>query len=202
MQSLFFYLVLVPSAIIHEYMHGWVADRLGDPTARNAGRLTLNPIVHIDVWGTILMPLTIFLVSNGSFTFAYAKPVPFNPNNLRDKKRDPMLVAIAGPISNLFLALVFGLFIRFVPLSMAVEALVSTVVYVNVLLAVFNLVPIPPLDGSKVLFAVLPDSLWKFRVFLEKYGMYLLLLFILFFFQWLVPVISQVYFWFTGNFLF
>jgi Zn-dependent protease len=199
MNKLFFYLVLIPSAIIHEYMHGFVADRLGDPTARNAGRLTLDPRVHIDMWGTILLPLILVLMTNGSFVFGYAKPVPYDPNNLRNKKRDPMLVSIAGPLSNLTLAFVFGLIIRYTGASPEIDALLAIIVYVNVLLAVFNLVPIPPLDGSKVLFAILPDSMWQFRQLLERYGVYILLIFILFFFQLLSPIIGALFSFFVGG---
>ena len=113
----FFFLVIIPSAIIHEYAHGWMADQLGDPTARYAGRLSLNPKVHIDKWGTLLMPLILFFITSGSFLFAYAKPVPYNPYNLKNQKTGPMWVALAGPLSNLFLALLFGITLQVLPFS-------------------------------------------------------------------------------------
>lgn len=201
--QLFFLIVIIPSAIMHEYAHGWMADQLGDPTARYAGRLTLNPKAHVDPWGTLLLPLLLLFGTGGRFLFAYAKPVPYNPYNLKNQKWGPAAVAIAGPASNLILAFVFGLLVRFIPLTSQVMAnmvgLLSVVVYANVLLAVFNLVPIPPLDGSKILFAVLPDSMWQVRQVLERYGFVILLIFIFGFFQYLSPVISFVYLLFTGG---
>ncbi len=196
---LFFFLVIIPSAIIHEYAHGWMADQLGDPTAKYAGRLSLDPRVHVDKWGTLLMPLLLFVMTGGRFLFAYAKPVPFNPYNLRNQRWGPALVAIAGPLSNLFLALVFGLLTRFLPPS-NMTLFFSIIVYANVLLAIFNLVPIPPLDGSKILFAVLPDSQYKLKMALEKYGFMILLGFIFFGFQYITPIIQYLYLLFTGGF--
>lgn len=189
---LFFFVIIIPSAIIHEYSHAWMADRLGDPTARNAGRLTLNPIPHIDLFGTILMPVFLFLASGGGFLFAYAKPVPYNPYNLRDQKKDPALVGIAGPASNIILAIVFGLLVRFLPAS-NFSLFLEIIVYANILLAVFNMVPIPPLDGSKVLFAMLPDSAWALKQSLERYGFMILIFFILFAFRIIVPIITFLF---------
>ena len=111
----FFFLIIVPSAILHEYAHGWMANQLGDPTAKYAGRLTLNPKVHIDRWGTILMPALLFLLTGGRFMFAYAKPVPFNPYNLRDQRWGPVAVALAGPGVNFILAFLFSLLLRLLP---------------------------------------------------------------------------------------
>ncbi|MFZ2189270.1 MAG: site-2 protease family protein [Candidatus Magasanikiibacteriota bacterium] len=200
---LFFFVIIIPSAIIHEYAHGWMADQLGDPTARYAGRLSLDPRVHIDKWGTLLMPLLLFLITGGKFLFAYAKPVPYNPYNLKNQKWGPALVAIAGPASNLALALVFGLLVRFMPLTSQFMAnlvgLISVIVYANVLLAVFNLVPIPPLDGSKILYAVLPDSQYKIKMMLEQYGFVILLAFIFFGFRFIQPIIQFIYLLITGG---
>ncbi|MBI2436551.1 MAG: site-2 protease family protein [Candidatus Magasanikbacteria bacterium] len=200
--SLFFLFVIIPSAIIHEYSHGWVADQLGDPTARYAGRLTLDPRAHMDLWGTFIMPVVLFFMTGGKFLFAYAKPVPYNPYNLKNQKWGPAMVALAGPASNLLLAAVFGLLVRFMPVSSQVMAnmvsLFSVVVYANVLLAIFNLVPIPPLDGSKVLFAIMPDSMWQLKQVLEKYGFFILIAFILFFSHLISPVIGWVYGVFVG----
>lgn len=195
---LFFLVVIIPSAIIHEYAHGWMADQLGDPTARYAGRLTLDPRAHIDKWGTILMPLFLFFLTAGRFLFAYAKPVPFNPYNLKNQKWGPVWVALAGPGSNLLLAFVFGLVIRYLPLS-NLTAFLSIIVYANVLLAIFNLVPIPPLDGSKLLYALLPDSQHQLKITLERYGFVILLAFIFFGFQFITPVIVFFYQLFTGG---
>ncbi len=200
-ELIFFFVIIIPSAIIHEYAHAWMADRLGDPTARNMGRLTLNPIPHIDLFGTILMPMFLFFVSQGNFLFAYAKPVPFNPYNLRDQKRDPALVGVAGPAVNLLIAFIVGMFIRYMPIS-DFTLLLSIVVYANILLAVFNMVPIPPLDGSKVLFALLPDSAWQVRESLERYGFLILLFFIFFAFDIIIPVIGFIFQLIVGRALF
>lgn len=189
---LLFFVIVIPSAIIHEYFHGWVADQLGDPTAKHLGRLTLNPLAHIDMWGTFLMPVLLLLLSGGSFVFAYAKPVPYNPYNLRNQKWGPALVALAGPFANLLVAVVFGLLVRFYPVS-NFSAILSIIVYVNILLAIFNLIPIPPLDGSKVLYAILPSH-WAMKLAsLERYGLIFVLLFIFIAFQAIVPIIFWLF---------
>jgi Zn-dependent protease len=198
---LFFFIIIIPSAIIHEYAHAWMADYLGDPTARSLGRLTLNPIPHIDMFGTILMPVFLFLASGGSFLFAYAKPVPYNPYNLRDQKRDPALVGIAGPASNIIIAVVFGVLARVIDIPNFTN-LLEVIVYANILLAVFNMVPIPPLDGSKVLYALLPDSAWKFKQTLEQYGFFFLLFFIFFAFDLILPIIKFLFQIIVGHRLF
>ncbi|MFA5211403.1 MAG: site-2 protease family protein [Patescibacteria group bacterium] len=189
-QMLFFFLIIVPSSIFHEYAHAWAANELGDPTAKYAGRLSLNPKVHIDKWGTIFMPLILLFLTGGRFLFAYAKPVPYNPYNLKNQKWGPALVAIAGPLSNLLLAFSFGLLIKFVPFSYEILSFIYLIVYANVLLAIFNLVPIPPLDGSKILYAVLPDSMWQIKQFLQQYSFVILLFFIFFGFELIIPIID------------
>lgn len=191
-QLLFYFLIIVPSAIIHEYAHGWAADELGDPTARNAGRLTLNPLAHVDPWGTFIMPVMLLFLSGGNFIFAYAKPVPYNPYNLRDQKWSPALVGVAGPLANLTAAIFFGLLVRFLPATFF-SGLLSYIVYINILLMVFNLVPIPPLDGSKILFALLPDSWENFKINLERWGFFILFIFIFYFFHWISPLINWIY---------
>ncbi len=201
LQLLFFFLIIIPSAIIHEYAHGWAADQLGDPTARNAGRLTLSPLAHIDWWGTIFMPIVLLLISGGSFLFAYAKPVPYNPYNLKNQRWGPALVGLAGPAANFIMALVFGILIRFLTPSLF-SSLLGIIVYANLLLMVFNLVPIPPLDGSKILFAILPDSMENFKINLERYGFIILLIFIFYFFQWIVPIITWLFRLVTGYSMF
>jgi Zn-dependent protease len=156
--TLFIVVIVILSAIIHEVMHGVAADRLGDHTARYAGRLTLNPLVHLDPVGSIFLPL--FLVLSGSpIFFGYAKPVPYNPYNLRPGRFSEAIVAGAGPASNAVLALIGGLFIRFGSLPTQVQSTVFLIVVVNVMLCIFNLIPVPPLDGSKVLAAFLPQPL-------------------------------------------
>ena len=163
--------ILLMSVAIHEFAHGWVAFRLGDSTAKNYGRLTLNPIKHLDIWGSFFVPLMLFIFSSGQMVFGWAKPVPYNPYNLRDQKYGSAKVAFAGPAANLLIALVFGLFLRFMPVSILISTglgqVFGLIIFLNILLAIFNLVPIPPLDGSKILFTFLPASLDNLRVFLE-----------------------------------
>lgn len=200
--QLFFFISIIPSAIIHEYMHGWVANQLGDSTAKYAGRLTLDPRVHIDPMGTFILPLVLFMVSGGRFLFAYAKPVPYNPYNLRDQKWGPVYVALAGPFSNFVLAAVFGLIMRVMPMG-DITLFLSIIVYTNILLGVFNLIPIPPLDGSKLLFALLPPSATHVRVALERYGIWILFAIIFLFpgvYRALVlPAMEMLYALFTGG---
>jgi Zn-dependent protease len=192
MDFIFYFLVIVPSAIIHEYAHGWVADMLGDPTARYAGRLTVNPMVHIDPWGTILMPIMLSIATGGAFMFAYAKPVPYNPYNLKDQKWGPVMVALAGPAANLLLAVAFAIVVRILPVS-EFSSILVTIVYANVMLTVFNLVPIPPLDGSKLLYALLPNSTYKIKNFLDRYGFAILLFFVFFLFELISPIIQFIF---------
>ncbi len=191
--SIFFFLIIIASAIIHEYMHGWAAERQGDDTARLAGRLTLNPIPHIDPMGTIFIPLLLLLLP-GNFLIGWAKPVPYNPFNLRNRRWGPALVAAAGPAVNLFIAIVLGLIIKFLAPSVF-TAFLSLIVYINILLAVFNLIPIPPLDGSKILFALLPDNKfwWQFKINTERYGMVLVLFFVFFLWNLIAPIIQWLY---------
>lgn len=189
----FYFLVIVPSAIIHEYAHGWMAERLGDKTARYAGRLTLDPRAHIDWWGTILMPVLLSVLTGGRFMFAYAKPVPYNPYNLRDQKWGPALVGLAGPASNFLLACAFAWVIRLVP-NLPITEFLSIIVYANLLLMVFNLVPLPPLDGSKVLLALLPNATaYKVQQFFDRWGFMILIVFAFTLFDYLSPVIEGLY---------
>lgn len=186
-------IVLIMSAIIHEYMHGWMADQLGDPTAKLAGRLTLNPVPHIDLFGSILLP-AILVFSGAGFVFGWAKPVPFNPYNLSDQKYGSAKVAIAGPAANFITAIFFGMILRFVPISsLMLVGLLQIIVFINLLLMVFNLVPIPPLDGSKVIAPFLPHNLQVKFVELERYGLFLVLIFIMFAFPIIMPVISFLF---------
>lgn len=148
---LFFYTIIILSSIIHEYAHAWAAFRQGDMTAKYAGRLTLNPAAHLDWWGTILMPLILLYFFR--MFFGYAKPVPINPYNFRDQRRGMIEVSLAGVGANFLVAIVLGLFVRFAP-GFFLSPLFSFIVEVNIWLALFNLLPFPPLDGSKLLIAL------------------------------------------------
>src|SRR3989338_4499037 len=158
MNVIFQIVILIFSATLHEVSHGYVAYSLGDPTAKLQGRLTLNPLKHLDPFGSVILPLLMYISTAGALVFGWAKPVPYNPYNLRGGKWGPVYVALAGPLSNLVLAIIFSLFIRFAPITLSPSFLgiIILIVVINVLLAVFNLIPIPPLDGSKLLFALLP----------------------------------------------
>ena len=155
--AVFLVVVIIFSAIIHEVMHGVAADRLGDHTARYAGRLTLNPIPHLDLFGSILLPF-VLVFTHASFFFGWAKPVPYNPYNLKPGRFSEAIVAGAGPASNLAIALIGGLFIRS-GIWASGSDIIFLIVVVNTMLCIFNLIPIPPLDGSKVLEPLLPSSL-------------------------------------------
>lgn len=185
-------IVLVFSVVVHEVSHGFVADHLGDPTARLAGRLTLNPLKHLDPFGSVILPLLLALLPGG-VVFGWAKPVPYNPYNLRHPKRDGAFIAAAGPLSNLTLALVFAFLYRGAALWFSsaplLGDLLATIVIVNIALAIFNLVPIPPLDGSKVLFGMLPESARAFEEWLERAGWIVLLFFIFFAIDLIAPAI-------------
>ena len=201
--QIFSFVILIFSIVIHEFAHGWMANSLGDPTAKFMGRLTLNPIAHIDLVGSVILPLFL-LLSGSSYMFGWAKPVPYNPYNLRDKKKGELLVAVAGPVSNLMIALIFGIIIRMLLLQgYAIDnniiIMFGIIVLYNVLLAVFNLVPIPPLDGSKVLFHFLPYSMQNIREVLEKNGMIFIILFIVFGFQFIIPIILVLFVFMTGS---
>ncbi len=198
--TVFQILVLIFSVVIHEVSHGLMAERLGDPTARRAGRLTLNPLRHIDPIGSIIVPLLTFLT--GGVVFGWAKPVPYNPYNLRNGKRGEAMVALAGPASNIAIAIFFSLVIRlngsFFTFSDATLTFVSLVIIINLVLAFFNLIPIPPLDGSKILFSFLPLGYERVRAFLERYSLILFLLVIFVFWDYLSILVFYVFRAFTG----
>lgn len=194
MSIIYALIIILFSAILHEYLHGWMADRLGDSTAKLAGRLTINPLAHIDPWGSIILPALIYFGTNGAMIFGYAKPVPFNPYNLRDQKYGIAKVAVAGPLANLITALFFGLILRFFPfINPALAIFLATIVQINLILLVFNLLPIPPLDGSKVILPFLPTN-WQIRMLgWENYGLIFVLLFVFLGFSLIVPVINFLF---------
>lgn len=195
--------VLLFSVMVHEVAHGVVAYRLGDDTAKVLGRLTLNPMKHLDPIGSFLVPLFLFFASGGNFILGWAKPVPYNPYRLKNPITGAALIAIAGPATNFIMAVIFGVLIRIIvpleiPELLPLVTFFSIIVFINILLGVFNLVPIPPLDGSKLLFALIPDRYIKFKMFLEQYGFYFLLFFLFFGFGLILPIVYSLYLLLAG----
>jgi Zn-dependent protease len=182
--TIFILIVLFFSIIIHEIAHGSIANSLGDSTAKDAGRLTLNPLKHIDPVGTILLPMVFMLgyMASGSTgpIVGWAKPVPVNPFNLRDRKWGMLKVSLAGPSTNFLIALIFGLLIRFIDFPASLNLLFWIISFYNFAWGIFNLVPIFPLDGSHILFSILGKKFMELKNFMEKY--YLLFFVLLFFF--------------------
>jgi len=209
--------ILIFSVIIHEVAHGYTAERLGDPTARIAGRLTLNPLKHLDLFGSVILPL--FLALYGSFILGWAKPVPYNPYNLKDPHRGGALIAASGPLSNLFMALVFGVFIRLgegglLPLDSILLGFFEVIVWINILLGVFNLLPIPPIDGSKVITIFFPhwirvswEAFWARvqRIIVENLLVAMIIFFLAFpfiidlIFRFIGPLMSLIFILFVGH---
>lgn len=186
MDIIFQIVILILSVVIHEVAHGYAALWLGDPTAKYEGRLTLNPVNHLDPFGSVLLPALLWFATNGGFVFGYARPVPYNPYNLKNRRWGEPLVALAGPISNIIVALFFVAILHFgasglIPLSESFVAISVMIIVINLILAVFNLIPVPPLDGSKVLFALLPQHRQDIRIFLERWGFMILVFFLIFF---------------------
>lgn len=193
-ESIVFFAMLFPSIILHEVSHGWVANMFGDDTAKRAGRLTLNPIAHVDPFGTIILP--VLLIATTGRAFGYAKPVPVNPRNLHHPRNETLLVSLAGPGVNIALAVIAALLLPHWILFRAPEAwsrydLLLNLGYANVLLAAFNLIPLPPLDGSAIVERLLPQSWWPGYLRIRQYSMGLLLILVL-----LLPgVLSRVFDW-------
>ena len=189
------------SVVIHEVSHGYMANYLGDPTAKYEGRLTLNPIKHLDPIGSILVPVIGYF--SGGMIFGWAKPVPYNSHNLRPGRWSETFVALAGPFSNLSLALIFGLFLRFSSgfgaINQNVLHITALIVFINLILMLFNLVPVPPLDGSKLLFAFFPQRMYELRGFFERYGFILVLVFIFYGWQFVAPFAYSIFGLITGG---
>jgi len=195
--AIFAFVAFIFSVIIHEVSHGVVAERLGDPTARNAGRITLNPLKHIDPMGSILLP-AILLFIGSPVILGWAKPVPYDPRHLQNPKTAAGKIAAAGPVSNIIIAVLFAVLIRFgagAGLSFELIKAFGTIVILNIALAVFNLVPIPPLDGSKVLFSLLPANriAYSLMAFLDRYGIILIFALLFYAGNLLFPVITWIF---------
>ncbi len=172
-------MILIFSAIVHEVSHGLAAEQLGDDTAREEGRITLNPVSHIDPYGTLLLPLVMWVATGGRFFFGSAKPVPVNFNRLRNPRLGMFLVSLAGPLSNFILAVVLVIPIRLGLANQISYPFLLLGIYINLLLGTFNLIPIPPLDGSKIIAAIVPTRAANWILGLEKYGFLLVLAFVL-----------------------
>ena len=199
--QLFSIIVLIFSVVIHEVAHGYMALRFGDSTAKNMGRLTLNPIKHIDIVGSIIVPLVLILLP-GNLILGWAKPVPYNPYNFKNRKWGEFWVAFAGPLSNLIIGSIFIILIRLSPLlglSPTIVTLAFVVVLINFVLAFFNLIPIPPLDGSKILLNLLPIDLYDRVIgFMQRWGLALVLIFVFILWTPLFNLLLSFLFWVTG----
>lgn len=202
MESIFVIFLLIFSVVVHEVSHGYAALALGDPTARLEGRLTLNPMAHLDPIGSLLVPIIGYL--SGGVIIGWAKPVPYNPYNLRNQRWGEALVAIAGPLSNIIVAVTFALIVRGGQdlISEKFLFLASYLIFINIILALFNMIPIPPLDGSKVLFSFLPYRFENIRRGLERYGLILVLLFVFIFWRLILPIAFFIFTALVGRPLF
>ena len=191
MSLVFIIIALILSITLHEFMHAWTSNYLGDQTAMKQGRLTLNPLAHIDPFMTVLLPIALIL-AHSPVIFGAARPVPFNPWAVRFGKWGAALVALAGPLTNLFLAVFFSLWLRFLHPSQTGVTFLVTIIVVNVGFFIFNMIPFPPLDGSRVLYAVAPLPLRQIMDRIERAGILIFALLLLVLFPFISPVVTQL----------
>lgn len=172
--------LLMIAMSVHEFAHGWVAFKLGDNTAKAMGRLTLNPLAHIDPFGTVILPLIIFIASGGRFIFGAAKPVPINYLALKNPKKDMIWIGFSGPLANFLFAVILRIILPLVVLlAPALAEIFKILIFINIILGVFNLIPIPPLDGSRVLIGLLPRDLASSYAKIEPFGFFIIMLLIM-----------------------
>jgi Zn-dependent protease len=185
---------LLMAMVAHEFSHGWVAYKLGDSTAKYSGRLTLNPLAHIDPIGTVLLPLLLYLSTNGQFVFGAAKPVPINYQALKNPKRDIIWIGASGPLANFILALFSSIILRLLSLPVLIQYFMQSFILINVVLGVFNLIPIPPFDGSRIVMGLLPENLAYRYGLIEPFGFFIVMALIWFrvldFFIW--PLVNLI----------
>lgn len=199
--SIFYFLILIFSIIAHEVMHGLIAEKEGDPTARMLGRITLNPLKHIDWFGSILLPLML-VVTHAGFVVGWAKPVPYNPDNVEHGRKSVAKIAAAGPLTNITIAIIFSLLARLLIYEhvqvIPVYDIMSIIIMVNLVLAAFNLLPLAPLDGFNILNSVLPRRFDSALRTLERASLPLLLLVLFFGWKFIVPLLFKVFTLLTG----
>ncbi|MAQ77253.1 site-2 protease family protein [Candidatus Campbellbacteria bacterium] len=191
MQDILFVVILIISVVFHEVAHGYTADKLGDPTARIAGRLTLNPLVHLDWFGSVILP-ALLIISGAPFILGWAKPVPFNPHYFKNPRWDAVKVAVAGPLTNIGIAILAVLVLSLASMGPLGTSFLQLTVVMNVALAIFNLLPIPPLDGHHVLFALIPEQYRHIKESLRRYAFPILIAFLFIGLDIIEPVIFGI----------
>jgi Zn-dependent protease len=189
MQIIQIIIILLFSLTLHELMHALVSDKLGDPTARHQGRISLNPLAHIDPFATLLLP-ALLILAGSPVIFGAAKPVPFNPWAVRYGKWGVALIAVSGPLTNLAIAAVLALYVQFVSLGTGAITFLVTAISVNIAFFVFNMIPFPPLDGSRVLYAVAPRPVRDIMDRIEGAGLIAFFIFLFFGFRFIAPFMA------------